>query len=420
MSTSDSPDVLIVGGSLVGLSTALFLRLHGVSCLAVERHTSTAIHPRAGHFQLRTIEIMRAAGLEEAVRHRGEEQYHPNGGINNVESLAGREIASYFANLNAGVEAYSPTVRLFIDQDALEPILRTRAEELGAELRYRVECASLSQDADGVTATLRDLENGSSERTVRAKYVVAADGNRSRIRDQLGIAMRGHGLLSNSITIYFRAEADLAPLLAGRDQGVNYVTNPVLRGFFRLDRTGNRGFLVVNLVGDTARPEVVAAYPDAPWANVAETIDEQRALELLRAAIGVPGIPVVIEDVATWRAVADSAERYQDRRVFLAGDAAHTMPPNGGFGGNTGVQDAWNLAWKLALVLQGVADPPLLDTYDTERRAIGALMVEQAYTRYVTRVAPYLGTEGMQAIVDDFSLEIGTRYNSPAVVLEPG
>ena len=81
MSTSDSPDVLIVGGSLVGLSTALFLRLHGVSCLAVERHTSTAIHPRAGHFQLRTVEILRAAGLEEAVRRRGEEQYHRNGGI---------------------------------------------------------------------------------------------------------------------------------------------------------------------------------------------------------------------------------------------------------------------------------------------------------------------------------------------------
>ncbi len=420
MTSSDSPDVLIVGGSLVGLATAVFLRLHGVSCLAVDRHTSTAIHPRAGHFQLRTVEILRAAGLEAAVRRRGEEQYHPNGGINNVESLAGREIASYFANLNAGVEEFSPTVRLFIDQDALEPILRARADELGAELRYRTECTSVSQDADGVTASLRDLEAGASERTVRASYLVAADGNRSRIRDQLGIAMRGHGLLSNSITIYFRAGVDLAPLLEGRDQGVNYVTNPVLRGFFRLDRTGNRGFLVVNLVGDTARPEVVAAYPDAPWANVAEGITEQRALELLRAAIGVPDIPVVIEDVAKWRAVADSAERYQVGRAFLAGDAAHTMPPNGGFGGNTGIQDAWNLAWKLALVLQGVAGPALLDTYDTERRAIGALMVEQAYSRYVTRVAPYLGTEGMQPIVDDFSLEIGTRCNSPAVVLEPG
>ncbi len=325
---SDEPDVLIVGGSLVGLSTALFLRLRGVACLAVERHTSTAIHPRAGHFQLRTVEILRSAGLEEAVRRRGEEQYHPNGGINNVESLAGREIASYFPNLNAGVAEFSPTVRLFIDQDALEPILRARAEELGAELRYRVECTSLAQDGDSVTATLRDLDTG-SERTVRSRYLVAADGNRSRIREQLGIGMRGHGLLSNSITIYFRADVDLTPLLEGRDQGVNYVTNPVLRGFFRLDRTGNRGFLVVNLVGDTARPEIVAAYGDAPWANVAENITEQRALELLRAAIGVPEIPVVIEDVATWRAVADSAERYQVGRVFLAGDAAHTMPPNG-------------------------------------------------------------------------------------------
>ena len=416
---SDEPDVLIVGGSLVGLSTALFLRLQGVSCLAVERHTSTAIHPRAGHFQLRTVEILRSAGLEDAVRRKGEEQYHPNGGINNVESLAGREIASYFANLNAGVEEFSPTVRLFIDQDALEPILRARAEELGAELRYRVECGSLVQDRSGVTATLRDLDAGTEE-TVRTRYVVAADGNRSPVREQLGIAMRGHGLLSNSITIYFRAEVDLAPLLEGRDQGVNYVTNPVLRGFFRLDRTGNRGFLVVNLVGDTARPEVVAAYPNAPWANIADTIDERRALELLRAAIGVPDIPVVIEDVATWRAVADSAERYQDGRVFLAGDAAHTMPPNGGFGGNTGVQDAFNLAWKLGLVLNGVAGPELLDTYDGERRPIGALMVEQAYTRYVTRVAPYLGTDGMQPLVDDFSLEIGCRCNSPAVVLEPG
>ena len=418
---SDEPDVLIVGGSLVGLSTALFLRLHGVSCLAVERHTSTAIHPRAGHFQLRTIEILRAAGLEQAVRRRGEEQYHPDGGINNVESLAGREIASYFANLNAGVEEFSPTVRLFIDQDALEPILRARAEELGAELRYRVECTAIEQDGDGVTATLRDLEDGAGpEQTMRAKYLVAADGNRSPVREQLGIAMRGHGVLSNSVTIYFRSEVDLSPLLEGREQGVNYVTNPVLRGFFRLDRTGNRGFLVVNLVGDTARPEIIAAYPDAPWANIANKIDEQRALELLRAAIGVPDIPVVVEDVATWRAVADSAERYQDGRVFLAGDAAHTMPPNGGFGGNTGVQDAYNLAWKLGLVLGGVAGPGLLDTYDGERRPIGALMVEQAYSRYVTRVAPYLGTDGMQPLVDDFSLEIGGRYNSPAVVLEPG
>jgi 2-polyprenyl-6-methoxyphenol hydroxylase-like FAD-dependent oxidoreductase len=310
-------------------------------------------------------------------------------------------------------------VRLFINQDALEPILRVRAAELGARLRYRAECTSLEQDADGVTAVIRDLSDGSESR-VRARYVIAADGNRSPVREQLGIGMRGHGLLSNSITIYFRALADLGPLLADRNQGVHYVTNPLMRGFFRLDRSGNAGFLVVNLVGDTSRPEVIAAFPSAPWANVAEGITEQRALELLRAAIGVPDIPVVIENIATWRAEANCADRFTDGRVFLAGDAAHVVPPNGGYGGNTGVQDAHNLAWKLALTLAGVAGPGLLDTYDAERRPVGELTVEQAFTRYVTRVAPYLGTENTQPIVDDFSMEIGYRYDSRAIVLEPG
>ena len=135
------------------------------------------------------------------------------------------------------------------------------------------------------------------------------------------------------------------------------MTNPLMRGFFRLDRSGNAGFLVVNLVGDTSRQEVIAAFPSAPWANVAEGITEQRALELLRAAIGVPDIGVVIDNIATWRAEANCADRFGDGRVFLAGDAAHVVPPNGGYGGNTGVQDAHNLAWKLARTLAGVAGP---------------------------------------------------------------
>ncbi|MGE5132639.1 MAG: FAD-dependent monooxygenase [Gemmatimonadota bacterium] len=411
--------VLIVGGSLVGLATALFLRWHGVDSLVAERHSGTAIHSRAGHFHLRTVEILRSVGLEDAVRRKSGEQYPPDGGINNVESLAGREIANYFPNLNAGVDEFSPAIRLFINQDALEPILRARAEELGATLRYRTECTSVVQDPGGVTAVLRDAGSG-AERTVRAQYLVAADGNRSPVRERLGIGMHGHGLLSNSITIYFQADADLGPLLRDRNQGVHYVTNPVLRGFFRLDRSGNAGFLVVNLAGDISRPEIVAAYPSAPWANVAEGITTERALALLRAAIGVPGIPVTIKDVATWRAVADGADRYQDGRVFLAGDAAHVVPPNGGFGGNTGVQDAHNLAWKLALVLRGQARPGLLATYDAERRPVGDLTVEQAYARYVTRVAPYLGADTMQPLVDDFSMEIGYRYQSAAVMPGPG
>jgi 2-polyprenyl-6-methoxyphenol hydroxylase-like FAD-dependent oxidoreductase len=411
--------VLIVGGSLVGLSTALLLASHGVESLVVERHSGTAIHPRAGHFNLRTLEILRSAGLEEAVRRKSREQYPPDGGISNVESLAGREIATYFTDLNDGVAEFSPTIRLFINQDALEPILRARAEELGARTRYRTECTALEQDDDGVSAVLTDVTTGTAS-LVRARYAVAADGNRSPVRSRLGIQMRGHGVLSNSITIYFRAERDLGPLLAGRNQGVHYVTNPVLRGFFRLDRTGNGGFLVVNLVGDTARPEIVAAYPEAPWADVAEGITRERALELLRAAIGVPGMPLVIEDIAPWQAVADVAGRYDGGRVFLAGDAAHVVPPNGGFGGNTGVHDAHNLAWKLALVLKGTAGPGLLATYDAERRPVGEFTVEQSYARYVTRVAPYLGTADAQPVVDDLYLELGYRYDSAAVIAEAG
>src|SRR5262249_7668982 len=170
----------------------LLLRLHGIDALSVERHPGTAIHPRAGHFHLRTIEIMRAVGLEEEVRRRSVEQYDPNGGINNVESLAGRELAHIMPNLNEGVEQFSPTVRCFIQQDAIEPIIRRRAVELGADIRNRTELASFEQDADGVTATIRDLESG-RESTVRALYMVAADGNRSPVRSRLGIEMRGHG-----------------------------------------------------------------------------------------------------------------------------------------------------------------------------------------------------------------------------------
>src|SRR5690349_9135902 len=215
--------VLIVGGSLVGLTTAMLLGRHGVPSLAVERHAGTAIHPRAGHFQLRTMELLRQLGLEERVRAKSRETYSETGGIIAVESLAGRELATYVKELNEGVEGFSPTVRVFINQDALEPLLRDRAIELGATVRNRTEAVDLDQDDDGVTATLRDLDSG-TESTVRAQYVVAADGNRSPTRARLGIGMRGHEELSRSITIYFRA--DCAELLRDRNQGVIYVHNP--------------------------------------------------------------------------------------------------------------------------------------------------------------------------------------------------
>lgn len=400
--------VLIVGGSIVGLSAAAFLAWHGIETLNVERHRGTAVHPRAGHFQLRTMEVLRSIGMQDIVRRAAEEQYDLDCGIAAVESLAGRELAVFIRNLNEGVDAVSPSTRFFMTQQSLEPLLRTRAEELGARLLYRTELVSFEQDEEGVKATIRDLETG-AERPVRARYMIACDGNRSPVRDRLGIAVKGRGLIAHSVTIYFRADV-AARLLEGRRLGVIYINNPVLRGFLRMDKGNRSGFLGVNTVGDTSLPDT---------ARIADTITQERAVELVRAAVGVPDTPVTITQLVKWRTVADNAERYARGRVFLAGDAAHTMPPNGGFGGNTGVQDVHNLAWKLAMVLKGAADPTLLDTYDAERRPVGALTAEQAYARYVLRTAPYLGVDTVQPLVDDWRMEIGHRYRSRAVLSEP-
>src|SRR4051794_28256078 len=314
--------VLIVGGSLVGLTTAMLLGYYGVPSLSVDRHAGTAIHPRAGHFQLRTMEILRQLGLENRVRAKSLETYSPTGGIIAVESLAGHELATYVRELNEGVEGFSPTVRVFINQDVLEPLLRERALELGATVRNRTDAVALEQDDEGVTVMLRDLDSG-EERELRAGYVVAADGNRSPMRRQLGIGVRGYGQLSRSITIYFRA--DCAKLLRDRNQGVIYVHNPELRGFFRLDRTGGTGFLVINTVGDDVTQDSAI--------DVQSGLTEERALQFLRTAIGTD-MPMELVDVANWRAEATCAERLREGRVFLAGDAAHVGPPNGGFGGD--------------------------------------------------------------------------------------
>jgi 2-polyprenyl-6-methoxyphenol hydroxylase-like FAD-dependent oxidoreductase len=397
--------VLIVGGSLVGLTTAMLLGHQGVEALAVERHAGTAIHARAGHFQLGTTEMLRQVGLEETVRAASLRTYHPSGGIVAVESLAGRELATYVKELNEGVGGFSSTVRVFINQDVLEPILREKAIELGAQVLNRTEVSALDQDDTGVTATLTDLDSGDT-RSVRARYVVAADGNRSPTRQRLSIPMEGYGELSRSITIYFRA--DCAPLLQDRNQGVLYVHNPKLRGFFRLDRAGKTGFLVINSVGeDVTRPEAI---------NVSDGLTDEKVLDYLTTAIGTDEIPAEILHVAHWRAESNVAARFRQGRIFLAGDAAHVVPPNGGYGGNTGVQDARNLAWKLAQVVNDQAGEPLLDTYDEERRPLCRLTVDQAYTRYATRVVPERGTDAAKPFVDDLTMEIGMVMRSRAVI----
>jgi 2-polyprenyl-6-methoxyphenol hydroxylase-like FAD-dependent oxidoreductase len=395
--------VLIVGGSLVGLSTSLFLGVHGVDHLVVERHPGTAIHPRAAFLMQRTVELFRWSGAEREVIAAAEREFVQNGAIMAVESLGGRELQWFFRNINEGMEHLSPSPRIFVTQIGLEPVLRERAAALGAGLRYSSEIVSLNADENGVTGLVRDRTSG-EEWTVHAQYAVAADGVRSPVRHRLGIGMQGHGTFSDSITIYFRA--DVLPLLGERNLSVIYVVNPRLQGFFRFSIDGRSGFLVVNSAVDAEGQRTTA---------IGATATEEDCVRYVRDALGAPDLAVEIEDVQQWNAAAEWAERFAAGRILLAGDSAHVMPPTGGYGGNTGVHDAHNLAWKLAYVLAGHAGEDLLATYEPERLAVARMTVEQAYTRYVTRLDPGLGTDGLMPLIDDAAIDLGYRYRSDAI-----
>ena len=403
-STTDEAPVLIAGGGLVGLCAAAFLAQRGIRTLAIERLESTSPLPRAAFFHMRTMELFRSLGIEDSIRERSAHEFAPEGAIVAMESLSGRKLADIMPSLNEGVEAMSPCRRLYLNQPSLEPILRQRALSAGASVIQGVEVTDVHQDVDGVTLTARNVDDG-KQRKFHGQYLVAADGGHSKVRELLGIPCEGRGAFSNSVTIYFTA--DLSPWIGSKAWSVIYVNNPQLSGFFRTNRAAQAGFLGVNTVGDYKSDPQAAA-------NAAADVSESRLIELIRMGVGVPDLKVRIDGYSRWRATAHVARTFQDRRIFLSGDAAHLMPPNGGFGGNTGIHDAHNIAWKLALVVAGHANKALLSTYTSERKPIAEFTVEQAFARYVARTAPWLeSSQRPEPIVDDLQIELGYLYNSP-------
>ncbi|KAH8646863.1 FAD binding domain-containing protein [Xylariales sp. PMI_506] len=408
--------VLIVGASIVGLTLTALLAHHGLEgCLTVEKHTSTAIHPRATLMMPRTMQAFKELGLYEIMQSESLKYYDEKTCIVVIESLAGKLLYYYLDDVNEGIEEVSATKRLFLTQQALEPLLRAKTKELGAEIQFSIEMIDFTQDANGVTALLRNIETGAHQK-VRAKYMVGADGFRSTTRNKLGIPTRGPGLLSRALTIYFQIKdkEKLATLANAHYSGVIYVVNEFVRAFFRFDREKQESFLVINAAGAQGSEE--SRYP-------ADTMSMDKAAEYLRAAIGAD-VDFEILRLTTWNAIADVPDRICQGRVLLAGDAAHRMPPSGGFGGNTGVQDAHNLAWKLAYVLQGKATDWLVQsTYEAERLPVARQTVNQALCHYVSRTEPslkYLIAEHGISEVPDLDLELAYRYNSGALCAAEG
>ncbi|MFI6039749.1 FAD-dependent oxidoreductase [Streptomyces sp. NPDC051315] len=396
--------VLIVGGSLVGLSTSLFLGRLGVRHTLVERHAGTSIHPRGRGNNVRTMELFRVAGIESAI-HEAAATLADNHGILQTPTLAGDAGEWLFREIDpgGGLARFSPTSWCLCSQNDLEPVLLDHAVKLGGDLRFGSELMSFDSDATGVTALVKSRETG-EHTTIRADYLVAADGPRSPVREQLGIGQSGPGELFHNVSITFRSRR-LADVVADRRFIVCYLTSPDADG--ALLPVDNRENWVFHAPWHPERGETI------------EDFTEERCADHIRRAVGVADLDVQVTGKAPWHAAQRVARSYRSGRVLLAGDSAHEMSPTGAFGSNTGIQDAHNLAWKLAAVLGGWAGDGLLDTYDTERRPVAETTSARAAARSVEHshpgYAPAPGTGGapQRGILN---VTLGYRYPRGAVV----
>lgn len=396
--------VLIVGAGLAGTATALFLGLHGTSSLLVERHPSTSTQPKARGQSWHTMEALGIAGVADRVRDAG---YDLSLGMPIViaESVTGRTLHEIIGEAWPDWSHLSPARMGMTSQERTEPILAERARELGAEVRFSTRLDSFEQDADGVTAVVVDTTTGTGT-TVRADHLVAADGWRGEVRAALGIGEHGRGDLNHSINVVF--EADLADAVRGREFALFYVQNPALGGMAVFGSTDHPGRWLAGFEYDPA----TAQHPD--------DFTEADMIAKIRTIVGIDDLDVRIVDAAPTGYAHRIADSFSSGRVHLVGDAAHTMPPHGGQGGNTAVMDGFYLGWKLAAVVQGWAGPGLLDSHDAERRPYGDLIAGQQYANMIFRAMPHLADGTEDEILPSEQVLLGYRYPDGAIVPEAG
>ncbi|GIM92620.1 FAD-dependent monooxygenase [Paractinoplanes toevensis] len=402
--------VLIVGGGLTGLAAALFLRQHGVDCTLVERNTTTSQLLRSTHVSPRTMELFRTVGIQQAVwdvaekvvpgRLWSETNLPPHqlprailraGSLADVvsgDAIVMEEGANQFTDVG-------PCEPVWCGQDRVEPIMLAEAVRKGADVRFATDLVSFAPDPDGVTARIRDRATGKTS-TVRADYLIGADGAGGSVRTQLGIERRGNGTVGHVLNMLFKA--DLDTVLGGRRFLILYLTSKQAPGMlFKLDDE-----------------RWIFGWFCGPDEIVDNAVPAERCLELIRTATGVdPDFPIDLQLTMGWWMAHEVVDAYRDQRVFLAGDACHVLPPTGGFGANAGVQDASNLAWKLAAVLHGWGGDGLLDSYQAERRPVGQATADQAWMRHMRWSGPPAGDFEQR---DQTVVTTGYRYGSPVIL----
>lgn len=370
-------DVLVVGGAIAGLTTALLAAHHGLSVRVVEKHAATSPHPRARSYAQRSMELLRGTPAHDALVRAGAMTRDAAPRFFVGETLA-TAVERPAPPPSAPTEV-SPSPMLYLGQDRVEPILAEAARALGADVRFGCALEDWRDDGDRIVARVGGAE-------LSASYMIAADGVRSPIRERLGIARRGDGSIGYQVAALVEMPvqaATFAVLSHPEAGGVLVATDVVGRYVYSVRDPGT-------------------------------AIDDARWTALLRIATGDSTLAPRILGTFPWEAAERWAERFRDGRVFLVGDAAHQMVPAGGFGANTAIHGAANLAWKLAWVIRGEASPRLLDSYDAERRPVAIATAQQATARGMQMMRQASTT----AIATDDAVMFGARYGAePAIPL---
>jgi len=362
-------DVLVVGSGPAGATSAALLGLYGVKHVLITKYGWLADTPRAHITNQRAMEVLRDLGVE----HLAIEKATPQPLMaNNVfcESIAGEELGRLYSWGNhpqrkADYDLASPTRICDLPQNYLEPILLEAAGQRGTTIRFNTELLDLVQDDDGVTAQVKDrISNETYE--IRAKYLIGADGGRSRVAEVIGLPMQGQMGRAGSMNIIVKA--DLSRYVAHRPSVLYWVLQPGAE-------IGGIGAGLVRMVRPWYEWLIIWGYDIEQGER---KLTDEEAVSIVRNLVGDEKLEVKVTSTSTWTVNEMYAGYYSRGRVHCMGDAVHRHPPTNGLGSNTSIQDAYNLCWKLKYVLEGKAQASLLDSYSAERQPVGKQIVSRA------------------------------------------
>lgn len=357
----------MVGAGVTGLAFAGLLAALGVRAVTIAKHRGTAPSPRAHVTNQRTMEIFRDMGIEERVLDVSTRLPLLGNGVI-CTSLTGLELGRYSCygagpHQRTDFALASPSEMVNSPQHVLERVMLAYARERGADIRYSNELIDIETTAEGVVGQVRERQTGVAY-TVRAKYAVGADGGRSLVAEKFGFGFKGEPGLMNMLTSWL--EADVTEYTAYRPSCIYMMAQP-----------GNAFW-----VGSGT---LVAVKPYTEWllnrqynSEDEPDMSDNAIIAYARRVLGIPDLKIKVKDTSKWQVNNVYATENRRGRILLAGDAAHRHPPASGLGSNTCVQDAYNLAWKLALVVSGKAGDRLLDSYNQERQPVAQQIVGHA------------------------------------------